>query len=102
MKEIRILPAVLQDIAEAAAWYDEDGYSGLGDRFLATFYNFIPLISERGNIYRKAYLDFRKVIIKPFPYAVYFRLHEDIWIITLVIHAARRPSLARRILRERK
>ncbi len=37
MREIQILPAVLGDIADAAAWYDEDGYSGLGDRFIATF-----------------------------------------------------------------
>jgi len=33
MKDIRILPAVLKDIAEAAAWYDEGGYAGLGDRY---------------------------------------------------------------------
>jgi hypothetical protein len=102
MKDIRILPAVLQDIAEAAAWYDEDGYAGLGDRFIATFYSFLSLIGESGSIYRTAYSDFRKVIIQPFPYFVYYRLHEDTWIITLVIHAARRPSLAKKILRKRK
>jgi len=37
MRDIQILPAVLRDVAEAAAWYDEDGYPGLGDRFIATF-----------------------------------------------------------------
>jgi len=26
MRDIQILPAVLRDVAEAAAWYDEDGY----------------------------------------------------------------------------
>ena len=102
MKDIQILPAVLQDIAEAAAWYDEDCYAGLGDRFIATFYNYFPIIRENGSIYRRAYLDFRKVIIQPFPYSLFYRLHTDTWIIALVIHAARRPSLERRILRERK
>jgi hypothetical protein len=102
MKEIQILPAVLQDIADAAAWYDEDGYSGLGDRFIATFYSYLRHIQENGDINRRAYLDFHKVLIRPFPYSVFYRLHKDAWIVTLVIHAARRPGLARRILRERK
>jgi len=57
MKDIQILPAVLQDIAEAAAWYDDDCYTGLGDRFIATFYNYFPIIRENGSIYRRAYLD---------------------------------------------
>jgi hypothetical protein len=38
MRAIRILPAVLQDIAEAAAWYDEQKYPGLGDHFLEAYY----------------------------------------------------------------
>jgi hypothetical protein len=102
MRELRILPEVLQDIAEAAAWYDEDGYSGLGDRFLATFFSYLTEIQKNGEIYRRAHLDFHKVFIRPFPYAVYYRLHEGICIVALVVHAARRPSLTRRILRERK
>ncbi len=39
MRNVRILPDVLLDIAEAAAWYDENGYDGLGDRFVDTFYS---------------------------------------------------------------
>ena len=99
MKDIRILPAVLQEIAEAAAWYDDDGYTGLGDRFIATY---LPTIQQNGDIYQTSYQEFRKILIKPFPYFVFFRLHDGAWIISLVIHAARRPSRARRILRNRK
>lgn len=102
MREMRILPVVLQDIADTAAWYNEDGYSGLGDRFTSTFYSYLSDIQENGEIYRKVYLDFHKVLIRPFPYSVFYRLHENTWIIALVIHAARRPNLARHILRERK
>jgi hypothetical protein len=56
----RILPEVADDVAEAANWYDREGFPGLGDRFLATFYasivhrrrqekfigEFIPIIAE--------------------------------------------------------
>jgi len=93
MREIRILSEVLQDIAEAAEWYEADGYLGLGDRFVATFYSFLPEIQKNGEIYRKAYLDFRKVLVRPFPYSVYYRLHDDTWIVTFVIYAARSPTL---------
>jgi hypothetical protein len=39
MKELRLLPAVLEDTAQAARWYGEAGYAGLGERFLAVFYS---------------------------------------------------------------
>jgi hypothetical protein len=102
MREIRILPAVLQDIAEAAAWYDEKKYPGLGNRFLDTFYASLLHIQQDGEVYRAAYQDFRKILIRPFPYSVYYRLHSNIWIVTLVMHAARKPSTARALLRGRK
>lgn len=101
MRDLRILPAVLDDIAEAAAWYDDDGYHGLGDRFIATFYSYLPLIQQNGHIYRASYREFRKILIKPFPYAVFFKLHEEVWIVSLVIHAARGPSRIRRLLKKR-
>jgi hypothetical protein len=102
MREIRILPTVLQDVAEAAEWYDEEKHLGLGERFLDTFYASLLHIQQDGEIYRGAYQDFRKILIRPFPYSVYYRLHSDIWIVTLVIHAARKPALARSLLRNRK
>ena len=101
MREIRILPAVLMDLADSAAWYDQEGYAGLGDRFIDSFYASLPKIRENGDIYRAVYLDFRKVIIQPFPYSVYFRLFEEKWVVTLVAHAARRPGLIQTVLRNR-
>ena len=42
MRELRILPEVADDLSEAANWYDEKGYLGLGDRFIETFYSYNP------------------------------------------------------------
>jgi hypothetical protein len=102
MKEIRILPAVLHDINEAALWYDREGYPGLGDRFIGAFYACLPRIQQDGEVFRAVYRDFRKMLIRPFPYTIFYRLCADTWIVTLVIHAARRPQLARHLLTERK
>jgi len=102
MREIRILPGVLEDVAETASWYDQIGNAGLGERFLNAFYAILPHLQREGEIYRTVYQDFRKVLIRPFPYTVYYRLHSDIWIVTLVIHAARNPDLHRKLLQSRR
>jgi len=88
------------DVADAAAWYDEQKYPGLGNRFLEAFYASLAHIQQDGEIYKPAYLDFRKVLIRPFPYQTYYRLHSDIWIVTLVIHAARKPAKIQSLLRD--
>lgn len=102
MKRVRILPAVLLDIAEAAAWYDENGYDGLGDRFVDTFYGSLDRIQRDGAIHRTVYQNFRRILIRPFPYSVFYQLHDDEWIVTLVIHATRQPGLMKEMLENRK
>jgi hypothetical protein len=102
MRELRLLPPVLEDTAQAARWYDEAGYVGLGERFLAVFYSALPQIQREGEICRPVYQDFRRVLLNPFPYAVYYRCHGDWVVVSLVIHAARNPRLLRKLLRERR
>jgi hypothetical protein len=102
MRALRILPEVLEDTAQAARWYNDEGYVGLGDRFLAVFYSSLPYIQQQGEIYRPVYKGFRRILLNPFPYAVYYRFHGDWVVVSLVIHAARRPGLLRKLLRERR
>jgi len=102
MTELRLLPEVLEDTAQAARWYDEAGYVGLGERFLAVFYSMLPQIQQHGGASRPVYQDFRRILLNPFPYAVYYRYHGDWVVISLVIHGARSPRLLKKLLRERK
>jgi hypothetical protein len=102
MRDFRVLPEVAEDIAEVANWYDGKGYIGLGERFIQTFYSYIPYVLKNGDIHRVVYSDFRKILIPPFPYFLFYRYHGDLLIITLVIGAVRRPSLIRQVLRSRK
>jgi hypothetical protein len=96
------LTTVVEDTAQAARWYDEEGYLGLGDRFVAVFYACLPHIQQQGRIHRPVYMDFRRIMLGPFPYAVYYRYHNDRVVISLLIHAARSPRLLRKLLRERR
>ena len=102
MSELRFLPAVFDDTAEAARWYDEEGHEGLGDRFISVFYSYVFHIQQHGGAYSIVYDDFRRVLLKPFPYALYYRSHRDWLVVSLVIHTARSPRLLRRLLRKRR
>jgi ParE toxin of type II toxin-antitoxin system, parDE len=102
MKALRLLPEVLEDVAQAARWYDEKGYLGLGERFLGVFYASLPRIQQDAEIHRPVYHEFRRILLKPFPYAVYYRVHNDLVVISLVIHAVRSPHVTRKLLHERK
>jgi hypothetical protein len=92
MTGVRILPAVVGDVAEAADYYDWKGYPGLGYRFEEVFYAAIPHLREKGEVYSVAYSEFRKLILEPFPYLLYYRYFEERPVIALVVHAARRSG----------
>lgn len=102
MSELRLLPEVLDDTSQAARWYDEEGHEGLGDRFVSVFYSYLERIEQNGEAYRPIYSDFRRILLYPFPYAIYYRYYGDWVVVSLLIHTARSPSLVTRLLRERK
>lgn len=101
MRDFRILAEVAGDISEAAGCYDREGYEGLGDRFTATFYAYVDYLRQNGEIYRHVYSEYRRFLLRPFSYALYFRYHEEILVVVLVAHTARDPRRVRRVLRER-
>ncbi|HXD31050.1 MAG TPA: hypothetical protein VN643_08035 [Pyrinomonadaceae bacterium] len=101
MIEIRFLPAVLEDAWQAAERYDKDGYEGLGDRFLSVFYSYALHLQHHGKAYRVIYKSFWRVLLNPFPYALYYRAYREWLVVALVIHTARSPRLVRKVLRQR-
>ena len=56
MTDGRILAEVSDDVADAANWYDREGYVGLGERFERTFYSYVEHLQESGEIYRTVVL----------------------------------------------
>ncbi len=102
MKGLRILPEVVADVADAMRWYDDQGCAGLGERFLSAFNACVLDVQQHGEVHRTVYRDFRRVLLRPFPYLLFYRYHADLLVVTLVIHGARNPAYARSLLRSRK
>jgi|GEM_PF-519721 len=92
MKTLRILPEVWEDANEGAEWYDRRGGKELGDKLLVAFRAQLPEIQKYAGTHRLVYKQFSRVFAKPFPYAIYFRIHADWVVVTLLWHTARNPE----------
>lgn len=81
-------PEAEQDVAEAAAWY-ADKSAELGDAFLDEFARAMRELEtnpERPPLY---YRNFRRVLLRRFPFKIFFQIAGDRVIVFRVLHAAR-------------
>jgi plasmid stabilization system protein ParE len=99
MRAIRILSAVYDDFDATVDWYESCANPDIAARFVEVFLSAVNRIAANPEIYRCVFLEFRRVLLKPFPYKLFFRIHRDEIIVVLLIHAARDPKLVRNILR---
>lgn len=67
---------VLSDILEEFLWYEEQS-TGLGKSFEKEFYTTLNLVVDNPHIGPIAYLDFRRVILRKFPFAIYYQIENS-------------------------
>ena len=88
---LRFLPEVQEDAMAAYAWYEEKA-QGLGDEFLRTFYACANEIARTPLISPLVHQEFRRRLLRRFPYAVYFRIEDEEIVIFGLFHCARSPQ----------
>ena len=81
-----------EDLREAFQWYEKQQV-GLGDRFLGAFRDACRRIEDRPGMHPIAADDVRFVLLRRFPYVVYFRSEEKKVVILGVIHGHRDPQV---------
>jgi plasmid stabilization system protein ParE len=69
---VRVLPEAAKDIADAAVWYDSVR-EGLGLEFKDEVLTTLRRIGEGPARYRVVLGNYRKAIVRRYPYVVYFR-----------------------------
>lgn len=70
-----ILPEVEEDAINGYSWYEEK-LKGLGEEFLRIFYANASEITGNPEMYRKVYGEFRRRLLRRFPYAIYFNIFK--------------------------
>ena len=91
---LRFLPEVEEDVMAGYAWY-KDKSPGLGEEFLRMFYAYAGEIPHSPLLYRRVHGDFRRRLLRRFPYAIYFRIKDNEVIVFGLFHCARDPRTNR-------
>jgi hypothetical protein len=98
---LSFLPEVEYDVIAGFSWYEEKA-AGLGGELLRSFYACSSEIPRNPLLYRMVYKDFRRRLLRRFPFAVYFKIIETSVVIVGLFHCARDPRLINDELIERK
>ena len=86
-KSLIILPEAEQDITEAYNWYQEREL-GLGEEFLWCIGASIQTIKRNPEIYVFAHEKYRRVLVRRFPYAIFYEYFEDTITVYAVFHCS--------------
>jgi len=93
-------PEVEDDAVSGYVWYEKKA-TGLGEEFLRVFYAYAGEIPQNPLLYQKVYKDFRRRLLRRFPYAIYFRIQEQQVEVFGLFHCARNPAVLKKELRDR-
>ena len=82
---LRVRLEAMSDIRSAMAWYNERE-AGLGAAFLEQTDAVFGRIVEQPAHFPVVYREFRRALMRRFPYAVYFIAREEAVIVFAVLH----------------
>jgi toxin ParE1/3/4 len=98
---LRFLQPVETDLRNGRVWYERKA-PGLGEGFLRVFYACSEELTRNPQIYPKVHKEFRRRLLRRFPYAIYFRIEGDLVVVFGLFHCARDPRRLRRELGKRQ
>ncbi len=98
---LRFLPEVEGDVIGGYVWYEAKS-PGLGEEFLRIFYACVGEIPRHPLLYPKVHNEFRRRLLRRFPYAIYFMIKDDQIIVFGLFPCARDPRTIRTKLRSRE
>ena len=88
--QIAVRPAAAADIDEAVLWY-EGQRSGLGHEFLAAAQSLIVAVARYPLRYPVVRRNTRRALLRRFPYAIYFRIYDEVIVVVACMHGRRNP-----------
>jgi plasmid stabilization system protein ParE len=95
--KLRIAPEAARDIDEAYSWYESQRV-GLGEDFLSCVDACLQAICRRPEMHEKVHQDYRRGLIRRFPYAIYYEYDHSAVTVYCVFHTSRDPDKWRKRL----
>ena len=94
IRRVQILPEAEADITEAYQWY-ENKAKGLGLEFVRAVDARLELIRRNPLAFAPIHKDVRRVLLRKFPYGIYYLLGSEGIAVLACFHAKRDPALLR-------
>ncbi len=93
---IKITEEAKWEIKDAKAWYEEQSL-GLGERFTETVKQYIDTLKNPNKEHKAVYNNFRRVLIKQFPYVIYYHRNNEQQIVTViaVLHSKQNHAIVK-------
>jgi plasmid stabilization system protein ParE len=89
--ELIIAPEAEQDLAEAYGWYERQRV-GLGEDFLSCVDACIRAICRTPEMHSAVHENYRRGLVRRFPYAVFYEYANDTVTVYCVFHTSRNPE----------
>jgi plasmid stabilization system protein ParE len=89
--ELIIVPEAFQDVEKAYGWY-EDCRDGLGEEFLSCVDASIQKICRFPEIYPIIYKEYRRALVRRFPYAIFYEYEGGKIIVYSIFHTSKNPE----------
>ena len=89
--ELILAPEAERDIAEAYAWYEKQRV-GLGEEFLTCVDACTQAICRTPQMYGVVHENYRRGLVRRFPYAVFYEYVDKSVIVNCVFHTSRDPQ----------
>src|SRR5271167_4553425 len=84
--------AAQSEFVEAAAWYDGQR-PGLGEEFVHEIESAIGRAAESPELYPIVFGDVRRTTARRFPYSIFFRVRDEMFVVLAVFHGRRDPQV---------
>ena len=97
----RLRPELLDDLTEAFAWYEERA-EGIGQALVRAFFAAVARATREPLLYRIAHGGFRRVLLRRYPYWLYFTVEGNEVVFFLLYPVKRDPKRVGPMLRERR
>lgn len=89
--ELIIAQEAQQDIEEAYGWF-EDRRTGLGEDFLSCVDAAVQNICRMPQLYAKVHEEYRRALVRRFPYAVFYEYTGVKVVIYSIFHTSQDPD----------
>ena len=95
--ELVIAPEARQDVDEAYSWYEERR-TGFGEEFLGCVEACIQLICRTPELYPKVHEEYRRALVRRFPYAIFYDYFDGKVFLYSIFHTSKNPKKWRKRL----